>query len=65
VWLQDGIPEEICARVPEVTKYGIYRKLNSGKEEYIPYCAPEIKSYINFNDKKFNEILDELLPENK
>lgn len=71
VWLQSGIPAELCAKEPLLWKQGIYRKLDDGKYEFISYCTlttvdpitPVVQNYISFNARKFNAYLDALLPE--
>ena len=75
VWLNSGLPAELCPEGSEIHKYGIYRKLNSGNYQFISYCAlgqkddgsvyPLVQDYITFNAKKFNEVLDGLLPPKK
>lgn len=52
--------------------FGIYRKLDTGKVEFISYCqqVPDangkpvtaVQLYLSINAKKFNEYLDKLLP---
>jgi hypothetical protein len=71
VWLQSGIPAEICEREPELKKVGIYRKLSNGKFEVLSYCTltveapivPAVQGYVTIHGKKFKKFLDELLPE--
>lgn len=75
IWLQSGLPEDLCIREPELQKYGIYRKLDSGKYEFISYCTeiqddkgqkfPATQGYLSVKTEKFYSILDQLLPENK
>lgn len=61
VWLESGIPAENCT--PEVAKSGVYRKLNSGKYEFISYCDKAILDSVRFNGTKFYKVLDAELPE--
>jgi hypothetical protein len=77
VWLQSGLPPELCEKYPEIKAYGQYRELNTGKFENISYCAqipgtlPDgsqgmvnaVSTYFGFQKDKFNAILNELLPE--
>lgn len=45
IWLHDQIPAEVC--VGKITEYGIYRKLKTGKVQYLSYCSPEITKYLS------------------
>lgn len=75
IWQNSGIPEDICKVNSGLDKYGLYRKLDSGKYEFISYCAqilddtgktvPAAQGYLSINSKKFNGFLDDLLPEAK
>lgn len=56
---------ELCAQLPELNRYGFYRRLNDGKLEFISFCKPEAKKYVSMHADKFNKLLDELLPEKK
>lgn len=54
----------LCTDAFALWRYGIFRKLESGKFEFVSICKPEIANYKTiFNTKKFNEILDKMLPE--
>lgn len=65
MWLNSGLPEDICERAPELKQFGMYRKLNTGKYEFLAYCRPESAKYFGISEKRFNELLDELLPKGK
>jgi len=75
VWMQSGIPIELCHAQPDLRLYGIYRKLDSGQYEFISYCdetadeagklSPNVQNYIVFNAAKFYAILDQLLPKGR
>lgn len=75
VWLNSGLPSDLCVSNPQLSKFGIYRKLDSGKYEFISYCTtvPDAngnqvnatQQYISINAEKFNHFLDELLPKGK
>lgn len=62
IWLQSGLPKDLCERYPDIAKSGLYRKLNSGKYEFLSYCKPQVKKYVSMHGDKFNEFLDETLP---
>lgn len=65
----------ICEAMPELKAFGKYRKLDSGKIEFIAYCThmqdehglpiPVVQTYVSFQKDKFAEILDALLPAKK
>lgn len=63
VWLESGIPAELCT--PAVASRGVYRQLNSGKVEFISYCNEAILDSVRFNGSKFYQILNAELPEQK
>lgn len=75
VWMQSGIPIELCHEQPDLMMYGIYRKLDSGQYEFISYCSetadeagklsPNVQNYIVFNAAKFYSLLDQLLPKGR
>lgn len=67
------MPPDLCAAQPALSRYGIYRKLDSGKTEFISYCTqlpdangvyhPAVQGYTSINTQKLLSVLDELLPE--
>lgn len=65
IWLQSGLPADICKEHPELWEFGHYRKLNDGKYEVVPYCDPNARKYVGMREEKFNEFLDKHLPEEK
>lgn len=65
LWLNSGLPADLCMRVPELQKYGMYRKLNTGKYELQKYCNPQAQHYFAVLDTDLNAILDALLPKEK
>lgn len=73
LWLNTGLPPEICAAHPEILKhFGIYRLLDSGEKELLSYCtvikdadgkpAFAIQGYTSINTNKLKKFLDALLP---
>lgn len=73
LWLNTGLPPEVCAQHPEILQhFGIYRVLDSGKKELVSYCAViqgsdgnpafAIQGYTSVNTKKLKGFLDDLLP---
>src|SRR6516225_2517846 len=39
LWLHMGIPAKLCTDNPALTRYGIYRLLNTGESEFVSYCT--------------------------
>lgn len=80
-WEESGLPRDLCEEVarirPDILKYGLYRKLDSGKVEHVNYCdqvkqpnkkgeiveIPNAQNYTSFNSATLNKWLDELAPE--
>lgn len=72
LWLNTGIPPELCDSQPLLKTTGIYRKLDSGKTEFISYCTetpdatgaphPALENYTTINTQKFKSFLDVILP---
>jgi len=64
IWLNnfnDSI-QPICARDPELKNYGFYRKLNTGKIEFVSVCSLQAVHFVALPEKDFNNILDQALP---
>lgn len=62
IWLNNGLPTEICAREPELQNYGFYRKLSDGNYEFVAYCNPLSAHWIAIFDEDLEKILGETLP---
>lgn len=58
VFLIDRLPSKLCAENPALKEYGIYRKLNNGKEEFVSFCKREIELYMVFYSKDVERVLD-------
>ena len=61
------VPQEICDKAPELKQYGLYRKLNSGQWEFVPYCGlvdgpRQGHAFFAMYDVDLNNILDATLP---
>lgn len=63
VWLNNGIPSDICDREPSLRDRGLYRRLNDGRFEFISFCDERIKDWISVHSTDFNRVLDDLLPQ--
>lgn len=64
-WMNNGLPADLCASELRLKDYGFYRKLNTGKLEFMPFCNPDVKHFVAIIDSDLEKILDKLLPENK
>lgn len=76
IWLNNGLDVSLCgqskatSKHPELWDYGVYRKLDSGKFELVPYCArdemgkPYITDFVSVHKEDLRRILDATLPEN-
>lgn len=69
IWLSQKIPDDICASMPGLEAYGIYRVVkcrangeNPPKvcdhgeltyEEFVPYCDPAIEKYVTMHKDRF------------
>lgn len=66
VWGADQLPAGLCARIPELEKFGFFRVVHCEKakqnprcqgqppdfefEEFIPYCDPAAKKYLAMHE---------------
>lgn len=63
MWLNNGpIPADICEREPDLKLRGFYRRLNSGKLEFISFCNPIANDLLGIHKTDLEKILDALLP---
>ncbi len=64
IWLTNCLPEAVCTNpdFSELKKYGFYRKLNTGKLEFISFCNPLCLKMMAFYGPEFTLYLDALLP---
>jgi hypothetical protein len=63
-WLNNGLPEELCKKEPELQNYGFYRRLNNGKFDFISFCNPESKRWISFFDQDLKKLLNATIQKN-
>lgn len=59
LWYGIAIPEDICEKTPEVQSYGLYRKLNDGRFEFVSICSDEYQDFFSMNKKDFERLLNE------
>lgn len=67
IWLNNFNDESnsmagVCERNPEIKQYGFYRKLNSGKLEFVSICNQTAINYLGVQKDDFNRLLDKALP---
>lgn len=64
IWLTNApLPQEYCDQIPELKKYGFYRKLKDGKIEFVSYCKKESRAFIAIPESQFYELLERAFPE--
>ena len=72
IYMNDGLPLELCERVPELRQYGIYRvvkcvdsrpECSHGEEFYdelLPYCSLRIKEFLSADRVQVEKWLNEI-----
>jgi hypothetical protein len=61
LWLNNSpIPAEVCRKEPDLWKYGFYRRLDSGKFEFVSFCKLEARKWIAIYEDDMNRLLDRL-----
>jgi hypothetical protein len=64
MWLTNApVPVDVCEREPLLKDYGLFRKLNDGKLEFISICNPQIKHWLSIHEIDFKDLLDKYIPE--
>lgn len=67
IWLNNSpLPKELCFQGEVKTvlwDYGFYRKLDSGKLEFISFCDPSASQWLSVYKDDFNRMMDEYLPD--
>jgi hypothetical protein len=59
IWLNNApIPASLCKE--GVEKRGFYRRLDSGKIEFVSFCSPEAKQWLSIHKDDLQKILDQL-----
>jgi hypothetical protein len=61
IWLNNGLPSELCQKEPELRNYGFYRKLNSGKIEFISFCSARANEWLSMHQGDYNRLLEKAL----
>ena len=59
LWFGIAIPEDICNKHAEIKDYGIYRKLNTGKFEFVSICSDEYQDYFSIHKDDLERLLNE------
>lgn len=74
IYQNDGIPSSVCAKYPEVKKYGMFRVVACSSspsstqcqhgeksfEQYRPYCSPQTKNYLSMSEADVEKWLSQL-----
>lgn len=59
IWLNNSpIPKEFCERDPDLKLYGFYRRLDSGKLEFMPFCNSKAREWVSMHKDDFNRLMD-------
>lgn len=59
VWLNNApIPSSECTAA--IAKRGFYRKLDSGKVEFVSFCSPEARQWLAIHKDDLQRILDSI-----
>jgi len=62
LWLNNmPVPEYVCNQSPELRDYGLYRRLNNGKFEFISVCSQGINDFKSMDNDSLNKFLDRLV----
>jgi len=62
VWLNNGLPSDLCDKEPRLKDYGFYRKLDAGGYEFKPFCDADAKDWVSVQRDQYNNVMDQLLP---
>lgn len=62
IWLNNALPADLCVSEPRLRDYGFYRRLDSGKLEFLSFCSPEALKMLAIIDSEYEELLDKTLP---
>lgn len=69
IWMNNGLDPALCgpskaeSKYPELWDYGHYRRLNSGKFEFMPYCDPRSKKWLSMYERDFQRVMDGQVPQ--
>ena len=65
IWLNNGVPKEVCDREPILRDHGFYRRLNDGKLEFVSFCDPQAVDWLSMHKTDYVRLLDATLPKKK
>lgn len=66
LWLNNAqIPKELCDKEPALKDYGFFRRLDSGKLEFVSWCDPLARRWLAIFDDDLERLLDKTLPKEK
>ena len=63
IWLNDGLPLALCEQYPDLAKYGVYRQLNNGSQEFMSYCNPLVKDWLGIHKADFEKFVKATWPD--
>lgn len=60
LWLNNGLPADLCASEPRLKDYGFYRRLKDGGFEFIPFCDAALTPHmLAIVDTDLDALLDQ------
>lgn len=70
IWMQEGLPAEVCQKNPDLLNYGVFRVVEcvtdndplcsaetKTYEEFVSYCSDQITNYLVIYDDELFELL--------
>jgi len=58
LWFGIAIPEDICEKTPEIKEYGVYRRLNDGRFEFVSICSDEYEQFFSMRKTDLERLLN-------
>lgn len=62
IYLNNGVPADVCEREPALKDHGFYRRLNDGRLEFISFCDPEAQNWVSMFKLDYERLLDKAFP---
>lgn len=59
IWLNNSpVPQELCLREPALNDYGLYRKLNDGRLEFVSFCDVKARQFLSMHKDDFERLIN-------
>ncbi len=66
IWLNNApLPADLCRDVPELSRYGFYRRLNDGRLEFVSWCKEEAGQWFAIHKDDLERLLNQGIPEKR